>query len=82
MGETAYLGPHIGDLETLETCRSFEESVERLQRFLGLVPDLATLRPDLPVALPGAVRTALAKDPAPRPPTATAYATLLRFAAG
>jgi hydrogenase maturation protein HypF len=27
-GETAYLGPHVGDLETLETCRSFEESVQ------------------------------------------------------
>jgi hydrogenase maturation protein HypF len=39
-GETAYLGPHVGDLETLETCRSFEESVERLQRFLGMAPEV------------------------------------------
>jgi hydrogenase maturation protein HypF len=39
-GESAYLGPHVGDLETLETCRSFEESVARLQRFLGVEPEV------------------------------------------
>lgn len=48
MGETATLGPHVGDLETLETCRSFEESVERLQRFLGIAPEVVAhdLHPD------------------------------------
>jgi hydrogenase maturation protein HypF len=47
-GETATLGPHVGDLETLETCRSFEESVERLQRFLGIAPEVVAhdLHPD------------------------------------
>jgi serine/threonine-protein kinase len=45
-------------------------------------PDLAELRSDLPPSLPGAVRMALEKDPARRPPTATAFATMLRIAAG
>jgi len=44
-------------------------------------PDLATLRDGLPTALPAAVRVALEKDPARRPPTALAYATMLRVAA-
>jgi hydrogenase maturation protein HypF len=46
--ETATLGPHVGDLETLETCRSFEASVERLQRFLGITPEVVAhdLHPD------------------------------------
>ena len=48
VGETATLGPHVGDLETLETCRSFEESVERLERFLGIAPEVVAhdLHPD------------------------------------
>jgi hydrogenase maturation protein HypF len=47
-GEQAWLGPHIGDLETLESCRSFEESVERLERFLGIAPRVIAhdLHPD------------------------------------
>ena len=45
-------------------------------------PDLVELRPDLPPTLPAAVRVALEKDPARRPPTATAFATMLRVAAG
>jgi hydrogenase maturation protein HypF len=36
--DAAYLGPHIGDLENLETYRSFEESVARLERFLRVSP--------------------------------------------
>jgi hydrogenase maturation protein HypF len=36
----AVLGPHVGDLENLETLRSFEESVTRLERFLRLRPEL------------------------------------------
>ncbi len=39
-GGLAWLGPHIGDLETIESCRSFEESVERLTRFLGVQPEV------------------------------------------
>jgi hydrogenase maturation protein HypF len=38
LGEAAYLGPHIGDLENLETYRSFEESVARMERFLRVTP--------------------------------------------
>jgi hydrogenase maturation protein HypF len=47
-GEEAWLGPHIGDLESLEAIRSFEEQVERLQRFLGIRPELVAhdLHPD------------------------------------
>jgi hydrogenase maturation protein HypF len=37
-GDAAYLGPHIGDLENLETYRWFEESVARMERFLGVSP--------------------------------------------
>ena len=37
-GDTAYLGPHIGDLENLETYRSFEESIARMERFLRVTP--------------------------------------------
>jgi hydrogenase maturation protein HypF len=37
-GETAYLGPHIGDLENLDAYGSFEESVARMERLLRLTP--------------------------------------------
>lgn len=37
-GDAAYLGPHIGDLENLETYRSFEESIARMERFLRVAP--------------------------------------------
>ena len=30
LGGEAWLGPHVGDLDNLEACRSFEESIERL----------------------------------------------------
>jgi hydrogenase maturation protein HypF len=36
----ATLGPHVGDLDDLETLRSFEESVARLERFLRIRPEL------------------------------------------
>ena len=38
VGDTAYLGPHIGDLEPLDTFQSFEESIERLERVLRIEP--------------------------------------------
>ena len=40
VGDSAYLGPHIGDLGNLETLGSFEESVRRMERFLRVVPEV------------------------------------------
>jgi hydrogenase maturation protein HypF len=47
-GDSAWLGPHIGDLDNLEASRVFEEQVERLQRFLGIQPEVIAhdLHPD------------------------------------
>ena len=47
-GREAWLGPHVGDLDNLEAIRAFEEQVERLQRFLGIRPELIAhdLHPD------------------------------------
>jgi len=39
-GDEAWLGPHVGDLDNLEATRAFEEQVERLQRFLGIRPEV------------------------------------------
>jgi hydrogenase maturation protein HypF len=48
VGSDAYFGPHIGDLENLETFESFEESIARMERFLGVQPELIAhdLHPD------------------------------------
>ena len=40
LGSNAYLGPHIGDLENLETLTAFEEAVARMERFLRVSPEL------------------------------------------
>ena len=45
-------------------------------------PDPCANRPDAPEGLSWAILQALAKDPEKRPPTATAYAHLISFAAG
>jgi hydrogenase maturation protein HypF len=47
-GDEAWLGPHIGELDNLEAARAFEEQVERLQRFLGIRPEVIAhdLHPD------------------------------------
>jgi hydrogenase maturation protein HypF len=39
-GREAYLGPHIGDLDNLETLAAFEHAVARLQRFVGIEPEI------------------------------------------
>jgi hydrogenase maturation protein HypF len=39
-GDAAYLGPHVGDLDNLETVRAFEEAVEHLKRLLGVEPEV------------------------------------------
>jgi hydrogenase maturation protein HypF len=47
-GREAVLGPHIGDLENLETYRSYRESIERFERFLDVTPGIVAhdLHPD------------------------------------
>ena len=47
-GDEAWLGPHVGDLDNLEATRAFEEQVDRLQRFLGIRPEVIAhdLHPD------------------------------------
>jgi hydrogenase maturation protein HypF len=48
LSDSAYLGPHIGDLENLATLESFEGAVARLERFLRTSPGLLAhdLHPD------------------------------------
>jgi hydrogenase maturation protein HypF len=38
LGSSAYFGPHMGDLENLETLEAFEEAVARMERFLRVSP--------------------------------------------
>ncbi len=47
-GDLAWLGPHVGDLETHEACAAFESMVERFQRFVGIEPEVVAhdLHPD------------------------------------
>ncbi|MBE3033020.1 MAG: carbamoyltransferase HypF, partial [Actinobacteria bacterium] len=47
-GDEAYLGPHIGDLEYLDTFNSYRESIDRLERFLHFEPAVVAhdLHPD------------------------------------
>jgi hydrogenase maturation protein HypF len=40
MGDTAYFGPHIGDLETVAALDFFEEAIERMQAILSVRPDV------------------------------------------
>ena len=70
VGDTAYLGPHIGDLDGLETVRAFEEAIERAERFLGVRPEIVAhdLHP-LYVSTRYALGTAgAAADRGPAPP--------------
>ncbi|MGD8605729.1 MAG: carbamoyltransferase HypF [Myxococcales bacterium] len=39
-GDTAYFGPHIGDLETVAALGFFEEAVERMQSILDIDPEI------------------------------------------
>jgi hydrogenase maturation protein HypF len=39
-GDTAYFGPHIGDLETVATLGFLEEAVERMQTILSIDPEV------------------------------------------
>ncbi len=38
VGDNAYLSPHIGDLDNLETYELYERAVERFEHFLGAEP--------------------------------------------
>jgi hydrogenase maturation protein HypF len=39
-GDTAYFGPHIGDLETVAALTFFEEAIERMESILAIRPDV------------------------------------------
>jgi hydrogenase maturation protein HypF len=39
-GNTAFLGPHIGDLDNAATMAAFEEAVARLSLFTGIIPEV------------------------------------------
>lgn len=40
MDDTAYFGPHIGDLETVAALDFFEEAIERMQTILSVRPEV------------------------------------------
>jgi hydrogenase maturation protein HypF len=46
--DAAWLGPHIGDLENLETLEAFAATIERMERFLSIRPEVIAhdLHPD------------------------------------
>jgi hydrogenase maturation protein HypF len=39
-GDTAYFGPHIGDLETVAALAFFEEAVDRMETILSIRPEI------------------------------------------
>lgn len=39
-GDTAWLGPHVGDLETAETYASYRESIDRMEDLTGIRPEV------------------------------------------
>jgi hydrogenase maturation protein HypF len=48
VGNAAFVGPHIGDLETVETLRAYESAIEKMKTFIGVEPALVAydLHPD------------------------------------
>lgn len=61
-GNTAFLGPHCGDLDNLASIQAFEASIEQLQKFIGVEPKIIAhdLHPDY-------VSTRWALTPRPSP---------------
>lgn len=47
-GTSAFLGPHIGDLESVATLRAYETAIERMKEFVGAWPRVVAhdLHPD------------------------------------
>ena len=47
-GDRAWLGPHIGDLENVETYEAYEDAIARMERFLGIRGEVVAhdLHPD------------------------------------
>jgi hydrogenase maturation protein HypF len=47
-GSEAWLGPHVGDLDTVESLASYAYAVESMERFLGVAPEVIAhdLHPD------------------------------------
>ena len=39
-GDTAYFGPHIGDLETVASLEFFEEAIDRMEAILSIRPEV------------------------------------------
>jgi hydrogenase maturation protein HypF len=39
-GDSAWLGPHVGDLETVASLEAYQEAIPRLERFLGVRPEV------------------------------------------
>jgi hydrogenase maturation protein HypF len=48
LGNQAWIGPRVGDLETIEACDAFEQAVESMQLHLGVRPEVVAhdLHPD------------------------------------
>ena len=40
VGDAAFLGPHVGDLESLASYEAFAEAVDRMERFVGVAPEV------------------------------------------
>ncbi|MGE3276453.1 MAG: carbamoyltransferase HypF [Vicinamibacterales bacterium] len=38
--DDAWPGPHVGDLDSLTTYRAYQDAITRLERFLGIVPEV------------------------------------------
>jgi hydrogenase maturation protein HypF len=47
-GNEAFLGPHIGDLESVATLKAFEAAIDRMKEFIGVQPAVVAhdLHPD------------------------------------
>jgi hydrogenase maturation protein HypF len=47
-GDQAWLGPHIGDLENVETFDAYQEAIARMERFVGVAGEIVAhdLHPD------------------------------------